>query len=168
VTGTDALLTTAEIAVAFAGFASVVTVFRRRDDRSLSPPDIVRFQLMISASLSVVLFALLPFAFLFFGSAEPRIWSTSSAILALYLGTSLVIITRRTLSLASAKALSPLVTWPFLVAAIGVFVLQVLNAAGVVFQRELGPYFLGLLYLLVLSGFSFARLLPIGRRSSAE
>ena len=66
-TGAEVLLTTAEIGVAFAGFASVITVFRQRTDGSWSRPDVIRFQLMIGASLFIVLFALLPFSFDFFG-----------------------------------------------------------------------------------------------------
>ena len=167
-TGADALLTTAEVAVAFAGFASVVTVFRRREDGSWEPPDVVRFQLMITASLSVVFFALLPFALEFFGPREPIIWATASVVLASYLVVLLGLIMRRTVSLLSSRALSPFVAWPFLGGGLLVIVLQVLNAAGLGPDRELGPYFLGLLYLLVLSGVSFARLLPIGRHPFTE
>jgi hypothetical protein len=46
--------------------------------------------------------------------------------------------------------------------------LQLLNAAGVFFERELGPYFVGLLFMLVLAGVSFARMLPLGLRSEGE
>ncbi len=165
--GTDALLTIAEVAVAFAGFASVVTAFRRRDDGSWSPPDVVRFQLMIAASLSAVLFALLPFAFAFFDVAEAKIWSASSAILAAYLLLLSALVVRRAVRLTTMGALSPFVSWPFLAGDAAVLALLALNAAGAGPRPGLGPYFLGLLYLLILSGVSFARLMPIGRAGSA-
>lgn len=162
-TGEDALLTTAEVAVAFAGFASVVTVFRRREDGSWSPPDTIRFQLMITASLSTVFFALLPFALHFFGMEERGVWSACSAMLALYLGAFMGLIARQTFQLSFRRALNPLVVWPFSIAGVVITGLLAFNAAGIALDRGLGPYFAGLLSLLVLSGVSFARLLPIGR-----
>jgi hypothetical protein len=167
-TGGDALLTTAEVAAAFAGFASVVTVFRRRQHEGWEPGDVLRFQLLITASLSTVFFALLPFAVGFFGASEPTIWSWSSGALGLYVALLLGMILRRGLALTTAGSLNPWVAWPFTVGGGVAVVLQVLNAAGWVFERELGPYFVGLLYLLVLAGVSFGRMLPIGLRSEGE
>lgn len=167
-TGAEPLLTAAEVGVAFAGFASVVTVFRRREDGDWSAPDAIRFQLMITSSLSAVFFALLPFAFELFGAQERSTWSACSALLALFVGALLVPTSRRASALASTGALSPWVAWPFLAGAVTVTALLVLNALGTGFQRESGPYFASLLYLLVLSGVSFARLLPIGRGAGAQ
>jgi hypothetical protein len=161
--GEDVLLTTAEVGVAFAGFASVVTVFQRREAEDWATPDVVRFRLMITASLSVVVFALLPFAFQFFGAGEEAVWAASSSALGLYAASLLATIAPRSLRLARAGALSRGVAWAFAAGAVATVVLQVLNAAGLGLHREVGPYFLGLLYLLALSGVSFARLLPIGR-----
>jgi len=165
VTGDSALLTTAEVAVAFAGFASVVTVFRRREHAGWAPQDALRFQLMITSSLSVAFFALLPFAVSFFGASELTVWGVSSGLLALYLALSLGLVARRTVSLTAGEALNPFISWTFSAGGLIVLALQVLNASGVFFERELGPYFVGLLYALVLAGVSFARMLPLGRSS---
>lgn len=167
-TGESALLTTAEVAVAFAGFASVVTVFRRREAGGWDPQDAIRFQLMITTSLSVVLFALLPFPIRFFGASEPTVWSASSSLLAVYVLVASGLVVRRTLALTAARALNPFISWAFVTGGVIATALQLLNAVGVLFERELGPYFLGLLYLLVLSGVSFARMLPMGLRSKEE
>jgi hypothetical protein len=166
VTGESALLTTAEVAVAFAGFASVVTAFRRREHEGWEAGDVVRFRLMISSSLSLVFFALLPFAIAFFGATERRVWSLASVLLALYMAFFFFSTMRRALPLAREAALNPYIVWSFLVGAAVVFGLQVLNALAVVFGAELGPYFVGLMYLLVLAGVSFGRMLPMG--SSAK
>jgi hypothetical protein len=167
-TGESALLTTAEVAVAFAGFASVVTVFRRREHEGWAPGDVLRFQLMITTSLSVVLFALLPFALAFFGASEPAVWAWGSGLLGLYLALTLGTIARRMLALTAERALNPWVSWPLALAGGGVIALQALNAAGPIFGREIGPYFAGLLYLLVVAGLSFGRMLPVGLRSAGE
>lgn len=167
-TGEGALLTTAEVAVAFAGFASVVTVFRRREHGGWVPQDVLRFQLMITASLSVVFFALLPFAIGFFGASEPGVWSYGSGALAVYLVLISVLVARRTLLLTTGTALNPYISWSFLASGTVVIALLALNAADVFLEREIGPYFLGLLYLLVLAGVSFARMLPIGLGSEGQ
>jgi hypothetical protein len=163
VIGEEVLLTTAEVGVAFAGFASVVTVFQRREDGAWTEADVVRFRLMIATSLSVVLLALLPFAIAFFGAGEEAVWAVCSALLAAHLVLFLALVAGRSLRLASAGALSRLVAWGFLGGAAITLALQVCNVVGFVFAREVGPFFVGLLYLLVLSGISFARLLPVGR-----
>jgi len=162
VTGESALLTTAEVAVAFAGFASIVTAFRRREHGEWTPQDVLRFQLMITSSLSAVFFALLPFAMSFFGASEPGVWSYGSGALALYLVLASALVARRTLSLTSGAALNPYISWSFLACGIVAIALLGLNTAGFFPNRELGPYFVGLMYLLVLAGVSFARMIPVG------
>ena len=141
----------------------MITAFRRRDADDWAAGDVVRFQLMITASLSVVFFALLPFAFRFFGAEADEIWTWCSALLGSFLGCFLVFEARRSVPLASVRGLSPLVLWSFIAGGVVAVCLQGLNVAGIGLRQQLGPYFLGLLYLLVLSGVSFARLLPVGR-----
>lgn len=164
-TGESALLTTAEVAVAFAGFASVVTAFRRREHADWDAQDVLRFRLMIASSLAVVLFALIPFALMFFGASESRALILSSGLLALYLVASLAAAARRTRSLTSTRALNPYISVSFSAGALLVLALELSNVAGLFSGRELGPYFVGLLYLLVLAGVAFARMLPVAHRS---
>ena len=54
----DVLLTLAEVAVAFAGFASIVAVFQVRWTRNEMPFDLFRFWVMLAFSLATLLFAL--------------------------------------------------------------------------------------------------------------
>ena len=56
----DLLQTIAEIAAAFAGFASVVVIFRRRGNVHTDEATRVTFQSMLLGSLFVVFFSLLP------------------------------------------------------------------------------------------------------------
>ena len=58
----DLLFTLAEVAVAFAGFAGLVTILSRRDGRSAAQAaiDLGNLQSVLGASLVVVTFALLP------------------------------------------------------------------------------------------------------------
>lgn len=161
-TGESALLTIAEVAVAFAGFASVVTVFRRRDDEGWPGQDLIRFQLMITTSLAVVFFALLPFAVHFFEASEHATWAGSSFALASFMIVLMLTAGRRVIALTRDAALNPHISLSFIALGILIALAQALNGFGLLFDRSLGPYFVGLLYLLVISGFSFARMLPTG------
>jgi hypothetical protein len=57
----DLLLTTAEIAIAFAGFASIVSVLGRGRSSDDSRLDALRLRAMLESALTVVVFALAPF-----------------------------------------------------------------------------------------------------------
>ena len=70
----DPLLTIAEVSVAFAGFASLVTIVVRRDVQSGTDGNIVRFKNMIYMGLASILFALLPFAPLYFEIESESVW----------------------------------------------------------------------------------------------
>jgi hypothetical protein len=73
------LLTIAEIAVAFAGFAALVSVLGRRQDSETRSLDALRLQLMLEVTLEVALFALLPLPFIGVIS-EPEIWRIASGL----------------------------------------------------------------------------------------
>jgi hypothetical protein len=76
---TDALLSLAEIAAAFAGFAALVSVIRRkRDDPGEVVHDILRLRLIISSSVVGVAAALVPVGLAGYGIPEELIWRLSS------------------------------------------------------------------------------------------
>jgi hypothetical protein len=60
---TDVLLTIVEIAVALAGFASLVTVIGRRDDDSKRKQDTLRLRLMLEVTLRIAALALVALPF---------------------------------------------------------------------------------------------------------
>ena len=76
----DILLTTAEVATAFAGFAGVATVFAQR--RSMDDARVNQFRLrtIIENGLLTVAFSLLPFLPERFGASEAAAWRISSAV----------------------------------------------------------------------------------------
>jgi len=76
---TDALLSLAEIAAAFAGFAALVSVIRRkRDGPGEAVHDILRLRLIISSSVVGVAAALVPVGLAGYGIPEDLIWRFSS------------------------------------------------------------------------------------------
>ena len=79
----ELLLTTAEVAVAFAGFASLVSFLGRRFGRDDPRIDAVRLRGMLEISLITVAFALFPFVPGKFGTSQIAVWQISSAAFAL-------------------------------------------------------------------------------------
>ena len=77
----DVLLTIAEVAVAFAGFASLVGILGHRT--SVDDPRVlgVRMRAMLLSSLLVVAFAILPIIVARYGASPDFIWTASSLVL---------------------------------------------------------------------------------------
>jgi hypothetical protein len=76
------LFTISQIAVAFAGFASLATVLGHRS-RPQSALDAARLRVLLLYSLPVAFLALLPGLFAHYGLDEPRNWRAACAVLAL-------------------------------------------------------------------------------------
>ena len=74
----ELLFIIAEIAVAFAGFASIVSVLGRRDSRDDRRLDAFRLRTMLMASLCAVGFALFPLLPAEFGVSRVLVWRISA------------------------------------------------------------------------------------------
>jgi hypothetical protein len=70
----DTLLTIAEIAATFAGFAALVSALGRRATSGRALHDLLRLRLVIATSLIVVVAALVPSALARFDLAEDTVW----------------------------------------------------------------------------------------------
>ena len=70
----DALLSIAEIAATFAGFAALVTVFGRRRVAGTAVHDLLRLRLVIATSVVVVVTALVPVALAGYGMDTTLAW----------------------------------------------------------------------------------------------
>ena len=78
----DLLLTVAEVAVAFAGFASLVGILGQRSARDDPRVLGARMRGMVLFSLLAVFFALLPILLARYGLDDVLVWRTSSALFA--------------------------------------------------------------------------------------
>jgi hypothetical protein len=76
----DTLLTIAEIAVALAGFASLVSIIGRRQNDASSAADSIRLQMMLEVAFRNAAFALLPLPFLQLAPSDPIVWRISSGL----------------------------------------------------------------------------------------
>jgi hypothetical protein len=156
----DFLLSVAEISVAFAGFSGIVAVIGRRATGEWSTGDVLRFWQMIEVSLLALIFSLVPFGFHYLGLSESDVWAASSGLLALASGLQTLRSLVRNLRAAGSDAsLSLLFSATFFLIAAVVIVVLVLNALGIIFQRAVGPYLIGIFWQLLLACVLFWRLL---------
>ena len=93
--GADVLTVIAEIGVALAGFSGIVVALRQRSVESWPLPEILRLRLMLSAAVSTLVFALLPFVPHHLGVSPAVTWSVSSLALAALFGWTLFVSTVR-------------------------------------------------------------------------
>ena len=76
----DTLLTIAELAIALAGFASLVSVIGRRQDDTSRAADSIRLQMMLEVAFRNAAFALLPLPFLQLAPSDPIVWRIASGL----------------------------------------------------------------------------------------
>jgi hypothetical protein len=81
---TGNLLNIAEISVAFAGFAALVSVLRQRGTRADALHDILRLRIVISTSMVVVIAALIPIGLASFHLSERLVWGISAGALLIF------------------------------------------------------------------------------------
>ena len=77
---TDTLLSMAEIAAAFAGFAALVSVLSRRGSRPSEIHDLLRLRLVISSAVAGVAAALIPVGLAGYGLGEGLIWRLAAVM----------------------------------------------------------------------------------------
>ena len=155
----DLLLTTAQIGMALAGFAGLITLLGHPDlraDRRLSE---IRFRSMIELSLFLVGFCLLPFVPIGLGSSEATSWRASSAVYAIAALAFLVYSVRRNRRLMGRVLIVRGVTGVLLGACAALVLLLALNTVGAFEGVEPGVYFLALFIHFLGAAFFFIRLL---------
>lgn len=165
----DLLQTFAEVAVAFAGFSALVSIFDRRAESDDPRIRHFRVRVMVEYSLCVVVFSFVPYLLEATLGSEEIAWRVSSATLAIVwsvVGISSSRRARRILgrsSLAVAPAFSAIAT---ALGYVGATIL-VLNALGISLRSSGASYILGLFFPLLQSALYFLRIVIHGDPLSA-
>lgn len=160
----DVLLTLAEVSVAFAGFAGVVSVFGRNDPSSWSFADRSRFYSLVSTSLAVVFLSVIPFGLAALHISAATVWRIASGLLVVYLAASLIVWRQqfRSASKQERSAVSLPVLWGVVLCDVVILGLQVYNMT---LGASIGPYLICLILLVGQAAFYFARLLVLSFRA---
>ena len=156
---TDVLLTIAEVAVAFAGFASLASLIGRGSSTTDPRVDAVRLRNMLSISLTVVGLSLIPVLLLSIAPSEAIGWIVSSAIAFVWTAVVAARGIRRAAPVEEAlgydKPGARFIRGLGFAAAAGLFV----NATGIPGAYAPDVYLAALLLALAASGMLFTRLI---------
>jgi hypothetical protein len=149
--------------VAFAGFASLVSMLGRRSSRDSPVVQAARLRGLIVISLVAVAFAFFPFVPYRFGSSQLAVWRISSAVL-MVAGGGIAVVALGNLGRVrrSSGSIPPGFGWRGAVIGAVLVVAEALllgNALGAFPAIADAIYIVSLLLLLGLAGFMFANLL---------
>ncbi len=155
----DVLLTTAELAVAFVGFAGIVVVLQRRQS-AWEGANLQRFWAMLISALLVLVFSLLPLPFIASGRSCETTWAICSAAMAVFVGAETVWFV--IVALGRVPRFRGVLSAMLLPFALSSLVILVLNMLDVGFHRSFAGYLVGHFYLIGSSGAFFIRLVYLG------
>lgn len=152
------LLTLAEISIALAGFSGIIATFQFEEKKHISRGHVLSLSVIVGISLAAAFCAVLPLALFNFGFEEPMVWSISSFVGGvLWLSGS--IFTIRNLSTGTVKLPTKVLIHVFIALSVSAAMANLLNTAGIVFDREFGPYFAAFIFGFCLVLYNFSRLL---------
>lgn len=151
----DSLNTLAEVAIAFAGFSSVVVIFRRPSDGGWSAPEANRFTGMIVHALHAAGFAFVPQILLYFLPSDAMVWAVSSLMLGI--STLLHVFVAGRLELATSRAGAIVV----LISGLLIFALQLANLFSWLGPPGPGLFLVGIFWHTAQAGFLFFVLVSV-------
>ena len=149
----DVLLSVAEISVAFAGFAGIITAVAGRSDGGWDPGNLTRFRLMITSSLSATVMSLMPYVFLL--NSDQVNWNWSVGLLGVFMLFSSAMWIRS--FVLGRKNLNNYVSFGISLMAVSATLAQLVALTDFV-VADLGIYFLGVFCLFIQSCIAFFRL----------
>lgn len=156
--GFETLYALAEIAIAMAGFAAIVVIFKRRSSGGWAVADADRFNGMLLHAMAAGLFCILPPFLSVFTADASVVWAIASSFAAVQiLAHAGVILTLPSSSRPVRIAL---------VLPLGMVVLQALNVFEIYFAREFRPYLGAVLWHMFQAGLLFVMLVFVRREDT--
>jgi len=156
----DALGIAAQIAVALAGFAGVVVVFRRESIHEWSPADKLRLRFLLTNSILPLGLCMLGLLLLTIKPMPPGIWRWCSGfafvVSLLFAITMTKIFSRLDLRQIQRKRATRFVSYLFGTFGTAAILLQLYNA---VFLGAFWPFFAGIVFQLTTAMLQFARMI---------
>jgi hypothetical protein len=160
----DILILGVEAAIALAGFAGIIATFQFSGAKETRRGDAVGLAMILQFSLLAALGCAIPLLLYTFGVKETSLWAISSALAIILLAGGTYV------QYAKARGvnMSPSMLRMFVILVSPSFILiiiNVMNAADMIFHREAGPVIAAIVWSLCLAGYMFSRLLlrPIWR-----
>jgi len=154
----DQLLTLADVSVALAGFVGIILTFQIRQQKYISRGRAVSLTLIVFVSLAAAFCTVLPVALMNFGVEDKNIWPISCIVGAAFWLTGLIF-TMRNMKLEEDGPTSRIIFRALLFIVAAFIVVLLMNAVGIVFKQEYGPYFAAFIFGFGLVLYDFSRLL---------
>lgn len=160
----DLLQTFAEVAVAFAGFSAVVSIFDRRGSHDDPKVRHFRVRVMVEYSLCVAVFAFVPYLLNAVLASDELAWRISSALLAAVWSVVGLTASRRARAIfgRSALTVAPFFSGAATALGYGGAAILLLNAVGVSLRTPGASYIVGLFFPLLQSALYFSRIVAHG------
>lgn len=152
------LITVAEISVALAGFAGIIATFQLWQIEHVSRGRVLALWMVVNISLRMAFISGFPLVLLGFGVDGGVVWAICSALLAIGSITESPFIIRN-MNLQRENYSTRILFGSLMAVGAILVVINILNALGVVFHNEFGPFFALILFHLSIVGWNFSRLL---------
>jgi hypothetical protein len=157
----EALSTAAQIAVALAGFAGVVVVFRRQSVHEWSPIDKFRLRLLLTNSVLPLILCIIGLLLLGVRPVPSGIWRWCSGVAFCFISpwviTAIAVFYRSGLYRLQGAGAN-FVTYLFRTLGVGITLLQLYNAA---LLGAFWPFFAGIAFHLISAVLQFARMIVL-------
>jgi len=147
-----------EVNVALAGFAGIISTFRFRDRSSVRRGPVAALALVVQLSFSVAVIFSLPLLLHAFDVADDLIWLICSLV-AVPVGLGFMYTSYLNMKPALRKQKFRLTHGVIQAGGLFSVVINMLNAANYFFYREPGPVLFGGIFMSVVAGLMFLRLL---------
>ncbi|MBT8103153.1 MAG: hypothetical protein KJO95_09310 [Gammaproteobacteria bacterium] len=154
----DMLVLGVEAAFALAGFAGIIATFQFGDAKKIRRLDAVGLSLIVKDSFSAAALCTLPMLLIVFQTNESTTWFLASLFAVIVLSYSMYGGYRLSRRAFKSKTFLLLFLLVLIVTSLIVFA-NILNAAGIVFNRKPGPVLMGAVWGLAIAAYSFTRLL---------
>ena len=148
----------AELNVAIAGFAGIVSAFRFRNHSDVTRGPVAALTVVVQLSLLVALFSGLPLLLSAFGVSGTSLWFTCSVV-AVPLGSGLIYTNRRNFQRSLKNRKTLLIHLAVQSVSFVAVLANALNAVNFLFHSEPGPYLLSGAVMSGIAGWMFIRLL---------
>ena len=165
----DLLQTFAEVAVAFAGFSAVVSIFDRRAEADDPRIRHFRVRVMVEYSVCVAIFAFVPYLLDALLENEEIAWRVSSMLLAAAWSAVGLLASHRARRIFGRSALSVAPAFSAIATVLGYAgaAILVLNAVGLPLRSAGVAYIVGLFFPLLQSALYFLRVVVHGEPRAA-
>ena len=160
----DILILGVEASIALAGFAGIIATFQFGEGKAVRRADAVALSMIVQFSLVAALSCSVAIILYSFGIKETTMWAICSVLSAI-IGIGVVYAQMgNSRGVARTKFMVRLILI-FESIAVGMIMINILNASNIIFHREAGPFVASIVWPLSVAGFMFSRLLlrPVWR-----